>query len=193
MFDKNVMRSFNLTYGAIPATKENWGKLIGGQDQDGKSGSEIIVKKLLRWARNAKATTANTRYTLEEENSNVDSEYNNMKFDLDDDELYIINKLGVIAGTNHQQTFIRVNDIDILDAYTSPNYNPLIFGRDTETAAVLEVYNHRFRPFPSIDPVFIHGETGKVQILDDGTAIADGSNFGAGSLVVLEAITIKTD
>lgn len=193
MFDKIALRTFSLTYQAIPALIENWGKLIGGQDQDGKSGSEIIVKKLIRWARNAKATTANTRYDLKMDNDQVDNDYNDMKFDLKDNELMVVQKVGVICGTEHQETFIRVNDQDSLDAYTSPNYNPLIFGRDTETGAAVAIYNHRFRPMPAIDPVFIHGETGKVQILDDGTAIADGTNFGAGSLVCIEALKITSD
>ena len=116
-----------------------------------------------------------------------------MTFDPKDDVLMIIQKLGVLAGTNHQQTFIKVNDQDVLNAYTSPNYNALIFGRDGETATALEVYNHRFRGMPSINPVYIHGETGKVQFLDDGTAISDGTNFAAGSLVCLEALEITSD
>lgn len=193
MFDKNAMRPFNLNYTPVPATVENWGKLIGGQEQDGKSGNQLIIKKLIRWARNAKATTANQRYDLSFENGNVDNEYNEMKFDPKDDELIIINKVGVLCGTQHQQTFIKVNEQDVLDAYTSPTYNPLIFGRDGETAAALEVYNHRFRGMPVINPAFIHGETGKVQFLDDGTAIADGTNFGNGSLVTLEALQIFGD
>ena len=55
------------------------------------------------------------------------------------------------------------------------------------------MYNHRFRPMPGIEPVFGHGETAKVQILDDGTAIPDGTNFGDGSLVCIECLQIKTD
>ena len=193
MFDKNAMRQYNLTYDPVPAIVENWPKLIGGQDQGGKPGSQLIIKKLIRWTRNAKATTVNQRYDLDFESGNVDNEYNDMKFEPKDDKLIIIAKLGILAGSNHQQTFIKVNGEDILNAYTSPNYNALIFGRDGETATALEVYNHRFRGMPSINPVYIHGETGKVQFLDDGTAISDGTNFAAGSLVCLEALEITSD
>jgi len=193
MFDKNAMRQFNLSYDPVPAIVENWDKLIGGQGQNGKPGSQLIIKKLLRWARNATATTVNQRYDLDYETNNVDNEYNNMKFVPKDDKLIIINKLGIIAGTNHQQTFIKVNGEDILDARTGPNFNALVFGRDTETATIMEVYNHRFRGMPIINPVYIHGETGVVQFLDDGTAIADGTNFGNGSMACLEAIEITGD
>ena len=193
MFDKITARSFNLTYAAIPALIANWGKLIGGQDQDGKSGSEIIVKKLIRWARNGKATSTNKRYDLKTENIQVKNDYNQMKFDLKTNELIVFQKVGVLAGENHLETYIKVNDQDVLKVPTSSNYNPLTFGRNTPIGAAVEMFNHKFRPMPGINPVFASGETAKVQILDDGTPIPDGTDFGNGTLVCIEALQITTD
>ncbi len=44
---------------------------------------------------------------------------------------------------------------------------------------------------PAIDPVFISNETGQVIIKDDGTAILDGTNMGAGVMIVVEGYIIK--
>lgn len=191
-FDKNALRTISLQYPARPADVKEWPKLIGGQDQEGKGGSDIIVRKILRWARNKGATTPNKRFTLDHEVSQVVDDFNNMKFDVDDDELLIINKIGVLGHANHQDTFIVVNEKDIQALPTSSTNNPWIFGRDTGKGAAVKWENHRFKPLRTLNPVFIHGETGKIEILDTGTAIADGTNFDAGSLVVIEMLSLQS-
>lgn len=198
LFDRNAGRTFTLPYRPKTRGIKGWGELPGGQEQAGLPANDIQIRKFIRYAKNAKATTPNQRFNLDSQVDNVDNEYENMKFDLgnDPEKLLIIQGMGVQPySANMQQVFVKVNGQDIPDGgfRTSTTYNPLRFGRDTETAAPLEVYNHRFVPFPVLSPIYIHGETGKVQLLDSGTAIPDGSNFGAGVLVCIEMIEIISD
>lgn len=196
--DKNAGRRFVLPYSPKTGGVERWGELPGGQDQRGLPGSEIQIRKHIKYAKNTNASTANQKYTLDFEVGNVSNEYENMKFDLANtpEKMYIVQGIGVQPYTaNMQQLFVKINGQDIPnDGFRcSSTYNPLRFGRDTETSAAMEVYNHRFVPFPVVSPLFIHGETGKFELLDNGTAIPAGANFGAGVLVCIEMIEIVTN
>lgn len=183
-------RDFSYVVPAKQINADKFTELIGGEDQpeDG-----VNVKRLLRWARNSKATTPNTDFALSFDDNNVVARDNDMDFVVDENNLIVLNRLGVRPGANHLLTKIEVNtnkmnqEETVLDAK-----NDLFYGRE-ETSAIggaVSVFEHKFRELPNIQPVTISNETGKVIILDDGTAIADGTNFGNGSLVVLDAIQV---
>lgn len=194
--DVNADRQFLLSYPGKTGGSAIWGELPGGQDQRGLSSMQI--RKFIRYSKNAIATTPNQRFELQSQNNNVNTEYQNLKFDIANDpkRLLAVVSIGVQPYTaNMQQLFVKVNGQDIPhDGFrTSDTYNPLKFGRDTPTGAALEVFNHRFIPMPVVSTIFIHGETGKFELLDDGTAIPAGANFGTGVLVTTEIIEIISE
>jgi hypothetical protein len=126
-----------------------------------------------------------------------------MDWNVDSDELRIIQGLGVRAGANHLDTLIEANgetmlDVETRQALADPDGtrgdNELFFGRGLNSAvgANVGVQEHAFLATPRIFPIAGHNETLKVQYLDNGTAIADGTNFAAGSLAVVDGLLIKS-
>jgi hypothetical protein len=193
-------RTFAVTYPAKRAIAKEITHLIGGQDQEQ---DETHINKFFRWSRNGSATTANTNYDLSFESSNVDTEDQNLDWNVDSDELRIIQGLGVRAGANHLTTKVEANSetmlsINTRQALADPDGtrgdNELFFGRglNSTVGANVGVQEHSFLPTPRIFPIAGHNETLKVQYLDNGTAIADGTNFGAGSLTVVDGLLIKS-
>lgn len=188
MLDPVSGRDFSFTYPAIQTKTENFTKLIGGNDQDP---NQVNVKRLLRWARNGKATTPNTDFAMSFDDNNVDTRDQDMDFDVTRDRVLIFNKIGVRPGTNNLFTKVEINNEVMTREETVPSAkNDLIFGRKTAVGAGITSFLHDFRQLPAIQPLFISNETGEVIIRDDGTAIADGTNFGNGSLVVLDALEV---
>lgn len=188
MMDPVSGRDFSFTYPAIATSTENFTKTIGGDDQDP---NKVLVRRLLRWARNSKATTPNTDYSLSFDDDNVDTRDEDMEFDVPRNRLLIVNKLGVRPGTNHLFTKVEINNEVMTREETVPAAkNDLIFGRKTAIGAGIQAFAHDFRQLPALQPLFISNETGEIIIRDDGTAIPDGTNFGSGSLVVLDALEI---
>lgn len=178
--------SYDIQPKAINADK--FTELIGGEDQDPAA---VNVKRLLRWARNGVATTPNTDFAMSFDDNNVDTREQDMDFTVTKDNLIVINRLGVRPGTNHLISKIEVNTNRMMQEETIITAkNDLLFGRKTAIGVAITSFLHDFRQLPQIQPVTISNETGKVIIKDNGTAIADGSNFGAGSLVVLDAIQV---
>jgi hypothetical protein len=119
-----------------------------------------------------------------------------LDWNVESDELRIIQGLGVRAGANHSKTKIEANSETMLNIETLPSTtrNELFFGRGLNSAigGTVTVQEHEFLSTPRIFPIAGHNETLKVQYLDDGTAIADGTNFGAGSLTVVDGLSIKS-
>jgi len=183
-------RDFSFTVAAKSFDANDFDKLIGGNEQDLQSGIEIDLLDF--WARNALATTVNTDYALSsDDNTQVDRRERNMDFDLKEDELVVVTNLGLRPHANHQDLRIDVNDKIMFTDTIQDGMNNLDFGRITAPSAGAEPSDHEYRGVPSIEPVFISGEQGKVIIKDTGTAIADGTNHGAGDLVVLRGWKIK--
>ncbi len=183
-------RDFSYVVPAKQINADKFTELIGGEDQPEDA---VNVKRLLRWARNAKATTPNTDFALSFDDDNVVARDNDMDFVVDENNLIVVNRLGIRPGTNHLLTKIEVNTNKMMQEETIIDaLNDLFYGREETSSigAAVSVFEHKFRKLPNIQPVTISNETGKVVILDDGTAIADGTNFGNGSLVVLDAIQV---
>ncbi len=198
--DRMANRTFAVTYPAKRAIAKEITHLIGGEDQEQ---DETHINKFFRWARNGTATTVNTKYDLSFDSSTVDTEDQNMDWNVDSDELRIIQGLGVRAGANHLDTLIEANgetmlDVETRQALADPDGtrgdNELFFGRGLNSAvgANVGVQEHAFLATPRIFPIAGHNETLKVQYLDNGTAIADGTNFAAGSLAVVDGLLIKS-
>ena len=188
--DPLTRRDFSYIVPAKTISADKFTELIGGEDQPDNG---VNVKRLLRWARNGVATTPNTDFVLSFEDNNVDTRDQDMKFVVDVNNLIALNRLGVRPGTNHLLTKVEVNTNKMTQEETTPlNRNDLFYGRDflSATAATTSVFEHKFQELPMIQPITISNETGQIVIKDDGTAIADGTNFGAGSLVVLDAIQV---
>ena len=183
-------RDFSFVVPARQINADKFTELIGGEDQPEDA---VNVKRLLRWARNDVATTPNTDFPLSFDDNNVAARDNDMDFRVDENNLIVINRLGVRPATNHLLTKIEVNTNRMMQEETVIDAkNDLLYGREETSAvgAAVSVFEHKFRELPSIQKVTISNETGKVIIKDDGTAIADGTNFGAGSLVVLDALQV---
>lgn len=183
-------RDFSYTIPAKAINADKFTELIGGEDQPS---DQVTLKRILRWARNKVATTPNTDYSLSFDDGNVVARSNDMDFDVDQDNLLVINKIGVRPGTNHLLTKVEVNSLimtseeTVLDAK-----NDLIYGREETSAvgAAISVFEHKFRELPMIQPITVSNETGIIKILDDGTAIAAGADFGDGSLVVMDGVQV---
>mgnify|MGYP006206211571 FL=1 len=199
--DRMANRTFAVTYPAKRAIAKEITHLIGGEDQEQ---DQTHINKFFRWARNGVATTVNTKFDLSFDSSNVDTEDQNMDWDVESDELRIIQGLGIRAGTNHLDTLIEANGETMLDVETrvqgsdpdgTRGDNDLFFGRAVANSAVgaaVGIQEHLFLPPPRIFPIAGHNETLKVQYRDTGTAIADGTNFAAGSLAVVDGLLIKS-
>ena len=191
--DRMANRTFAVTYPAKRAIAKEITHLIGGQDQEQ---DETHINKFFSWARNGSATTANTDFDLSFDSNNVTTQDQNMDWNVESDELRIIQGLGVRSGANHSKTKVEANSETMLDIETlaSTTRNELFFGRGLNSAigGTVTVQEHEFLSTPRIFPIAGHNETLKVQYLDDGTAIADGTNFGNGSLVVVDGLNIKS-
>lgn len=188
--DPMTGRDFTYTVPAKSIKAENFTELIGGEDQPT---DQVTVKRILRWARNKIATTPNTKFPLSFDDGNVNARSNDMDFDIDNENLLVLNKIGVRPATNHLETSVEVNSLQMLKIETvAAAYNDLLFGRAPTSAvgAAITVFLHKFKELPMIQPITISNETGKVILLDNGTAIAAGENFGAGSMVVLDGIQV---
>lgn len=191
MIDPVSGRDFSFTYPAIPANTENFTKLIGGDAQDP---NQVNLRRILRWARNGIATTPNTDFAMSFDDSNVDTRDQNMELSVPRDRVVVLTKLGVRPGTNHLFTKVEVNGEILTQEETVPAAkNDLLFGRDptSATGGAITMFLHKFQQLPHLQPLFISNETGEVIIRDDGTAVADGTNFGAGSLVVLDGFEVN--
>ena len=188
--DVQTGRDFTYTVPTKAISADKFTELIGGEDQPS---DQVTVKRLLRWARNKIATTPNTDFALSFDDGNVNARSNDMDFDIDDQNLLVINKLGVRPATNHLSTKIEVNSIKMMEIETViAAFNDLIFGREatSATGVAVTMFLHKFIELPMIQPITISNETGVVKLLDNGTAIAAGENFGAGSLIVLDGIQV---
>ena len=188
--DPLTRRDFSYIVPAKTISADKFTELIGGEDQPDNS---VNVKRLLRWARNSRATTPNTDFILSFEDNNVDTRDQDMKFTVDPNNLIVVNRVGVRPGTNHLFTKAEVNTNRMMQEETVPDAkNDLFFGRDVDSAigAAITVFLHKFQELPHIQPITISNETGQLIFRDDGTAIADGTNFGAGSLIAIDAIQV---
>ena len=169
-------------------SRNDFTKLIGGNDMDLNGG--VTVHKFNYWARNNAATTASKDFSLSFDDGQVDAREQNMDLEIDDQTLWWIRKLGLRAHSNHLDTKITCNDVEVFRERIRDSINNLEFGRVSATSASAEPSDHLYKPLPTIPAVFGHNETLKVLFQDTGSVIADGSNFNAGSLVAWDGLKI---
>ena len=115
----------------IEITKENWSYLPGGLNQD-----KPTIHPHFRFATNANATTANTRYEFRFDLGNVDDEFKDMQFNYDtENKLFIAKGLGARASANLNYVWFRdtgdetSTEIPPGRFTVTANRNPIIFGR----------------------------------------------------------------
>jgi hypothetical protein len=190
--DPHFNRDFLLNYPAQSTNANDFTKLIGGQDQGSKSG-QMIVHKLMRWARNSTATTPNQEYQLDIDISHVAQDYQSLKFKPQDNQLYIFNKLGVRDYTgNLSQVIAKVNGQKVFEPYINGIENPYRFGRVTAVSPGMSADQHSFIP-PTVTPaIMMHNETGVFELVDNGTSIP-ASDVLSGVLVTVEGLLIEAD
>ena len=187
-YDANTGRRITIAGAkSIPVNFDNWERLPGGQKQE-----KPIILPLIRYAINAKATTPNTAYDLRFETGNVAAEHMNMYFDLTPERqrgLIKITHFGIRAAANLKGWGINVNgelrpDKDWVPART--DYNPFHYGHVSPllpeqvlippagTPGTADI--NLWMPLRKlVEPIYIYREIGKVQIIDNGTAVSAGA------------------
>ena len=169
----------NVNYASREITLENWSYLPGGIDQDKPS-----IHPYFRFATNANATTANTRYEFRFDLGNVDDEFKDMQFNYDiENKLFIAKGLGARASANLNYVWLRDTGDEISTEIpegritVTQNRNPIIFGRGEPQ-------------FPADQPVYfaIPRIGVKNHIVYESKAVIammdDGSSVGAGNVAV---------
>lgn len=187
--DMQTGRKFQTTIMPNSLDVKDWTKLIGGNDQNLQS--QVKVSPLVVWSRNNTATTASVEYPLSYAIGNAINPENNMSWEIDDRTLYYITHLGLRPHANHLELRAYANGVRTFRDRIRNSINNFNFGRVTSTGATVTAADHLYRPLPEIRPLFGHNETLEVRLLDSGTAIADGTNFGAGDLVVAKGLVIE--
>lgn len=166
--DRNRNRRLAFTKDAVDITKRNWDMLVGGTRQ-----SKPQVMPFVRYAYNAKATTANTNYEFNYTADEVDFDYEDMYFDFGTEEALAVSGFGVRSPDNLEKMGIKLGS----DELPRPNAfsvlrenNPLHFG-------------HGRPQFPEDFPMFIpiptlkyryviNNEKGRIFVRDNGTSVS---------------------
>lgn len=165
--DLRTNRSFSVTKPQITPTWETWTQLPGGLDQ-----AMPKINPLVRYARNANATTPNTPYQFRYETGDVATREENLYFPFDvENKALIVKGLGVRAPAHLESTFLNIDGKDRPKKRfpTTQNLNPLHFGRAyPPLPAELPLYY----TIPKLDrPYLIWQDKGYVAVQDDGTQI----------------------
>lgn len=165
--DRNRNRRLTFTKEAVDITKKNWDMLVGGVRQ-----AKPQVMPFVRYAYNAKNTTANTNYEFNYTANEVDFDYENMYFEFGVEEALAVSGFGVRSPANLKTMGIQLGSDELPkpNAFTVlRNNNPLHFG-------------HGRPQFPEDFPIFlpiptlkyryvINNEKGRIFVRDNGTPI----------------------
>ena len=187
IYDATTGRTVVIPPKTIPVSFDTWDQLPGGQKQ-----SKPIVNALIRYAINANDTTPNVPYDFRFDIGNVATEDQNLYFDLTPERqrgVIIITHFGIRAAANLKGWGINVNgevrpDKNYVKATTT--YNPYHFGHASPflpgvllgppATAPTEVAINLWYPLRKLPyPVIIWREIGRVQIIDNGTAVSANS------------------
>lgn len=206
LMDPESNRDFSFTINPKNLDHGHFDYLIGGNNQDLAGG--VNVDRFFRWAQNKNATSVNAEYDMNFANSNVAtsdqalSDPFSFKNGIPNNALVLIDKLGLNPHANHSEVRIQCNqqyirkDLafapSVVGGGTAVFLNHLEFGRSTSIGPAVTFPMHRFRPLPSIRPIFASNEQLKVMILDNGTQIPAGSTYGAGDLLIMGGWLIQT-
>jgi hypothetical protein len=168
--DDRTNRSLIVSKPYVAASWETWTQLPGGLDQ-----AMPKINPLVRYARNANATTANTPYQFRYETGDVALREENMYFPFDiENKALVVKGLGVRAPANLAETFLNINGKDRPKGRipTTQFLNPIHFGR------AYPLYPADFPAYftiPKFDkPYLIWQDKGYVAVQDNGTSISAG-------------------
>lgn len=204
--DPHTNRDFGFTINPKNIDHDHFDTLLGGNNQDLAGGVE--VDRFFRWAQNKAATNPNQEYDMNFDVGNVAtsdqalSDPFSYKNGIPDDVLVLIDRLGLNPHANHSEIRVQLNQQYVLKEMsftpsvvgggTAATLNHLEFGRATAIGPAVTFADHQFNALPEIPPIFASGEQLKVMIVDNGTAIAAGTSYGAGDLLVMTGWRIKT-
>lgn len=185
--------SFNLSPKYLDA--DHFDYLPGGNNQTLNGG--VQVDRFWRWARNAVATTPNQEYDMQADNGNVATSDQGLsdpfqyKNGIPADTLIMYDKIGLNPHANHLQLKLQVNQQYVYREWLTAGINHHSFGRTTGIGPTVAFADHRYDSVPVLpQPVFASGEQLKVIVVDNGSAIAAGTTFGAGDLIVASGLRI---
>lgn len=168
--DDRTNRTLSVTKPTIAVSFDNWTQLPGGLDQ-----MMPKINPLIRYARNAKATTINTPYQLRYDTGDVALREENMYFPYDiENKALVVKGIGVRAPANLESTFLNIDGRDRPKKRwpTTQFLNPLHFGRAYPMyPADLPLYF----TIPKLErPYLIWQDKGYVAVQDNGTSIVAG-------------------
>ena len=167
ILDANREKTIRFTKKAVSVSLTRFDQLSGGVKQE-----KPIIMPLFRYAYNAKPTTANVEYEFNYTAKDVANTWENLFFDLNEEEAVFIKGIGVKTVPNLKYLGIRIGD----KRYPKPELfrvdcpsNPFNFG-------------HAYPLFPRDMPIFlplvtlpygylIHGEKGRIIVKDNGISI----------------------
>lgn len=206
--DPTTNRDFSFTLNPKSLSHSKFDSLLGGNNQD-LAGS-VTVDRFFRWARNSNATTANQEYDMNySSGSNVStgdqalSDPFNFKSGIPNTALVMYDRIGLNPHANHAEIRIQTNQQYVFkDNYqsvgpvtgggTTVALNHLEFGRATGIGPTITFPDHQFKHLPAIKPIFASGEQLKFMIVDNGSIIPAGTNFGNGDLIVATGWLIQS-
>jgi|DewCreStandDraft_5_1066085.scaffolds.fasta_scaffold01244_24 hypothetical protein len=166
--DDRTNRTLVVEKPSIAVTWENWPQLPGGVDQ-----AMPKINPLVRYARNANATTPNTPYQFRYDTRDVATRAENMYFPFDiENKALVVKGLGVRAPANLKETFLNIAGKDRPKKRwpTEQYVNLRHFGKAYPLyPADWPVYF----AIPKFDkPYLIWQDKGYVAVQDNGTSIA---------------------
>lgn len=166
-------KSMVFTKPTIPIDLISFHKLSGGVKQDLPR-----IFPYYTWCSNKLATTPNRWYTFAFEEGKVDYDFQDMHWNLDENDAVLIQYLMVQPATNLYQARInlesRGGDVEQLVYYALPNdRNQLPVPQPTDGTEP----KRNFIPFKLPRPQLIWNDKGGPEILDNGTAVVLGTAF----------------
>lgn len=166
--DDRTDRTLIVDKPSIVASFDTWTQLPGGIDQ-----SMPKINTLIRYARNAVATVANTPYRFRYEGNFVGSRVEDLYFPFDiETKAFLIKGFGVNAPANLAETFFIIDGKDRpKKRYPTTQFNNMLhFGR------AYPLYPADFPQYftiPKLDrPYLVWQDKGDICIQDDGNVIA---------------------
>lgn len=166
--DERTNRTLTVEKPSIAVSWETWTQLPGGLDQ-----AVPKINPLIRYARNANATTPNTPYQFRYETGDVAARTENLYFPFDIwKQALVVHGLGVYAPANLAWTFLNIDGKDRPKKRipTTQYNNPLHFGR---AYPILPADLPLYYTIPKFDrPYLIWQDKGYVAVQDNGTSIA---------------------
>jgi hypothetical protein len=166
----------------LPVTKsevevgiDTWNEMVGGVKQD-----KPEIMPFMRYAYNAKATTASVPYEFNYEAADVANTWENLFFDYGVSDALYVKYIGVKTVSNLKYLGVKLGD----KAYPKPDMfrvdypsNPFNFGH---AYPLIPADFPGFLPVPALPLGYlIHNEKGRLIVQDNGTSISANSIVAA--------------